>query len=265
MAFDRSLRRTEETVEFTDIAKARGARGLRLALTRGIPGPWSQSARKIFDLKRVPYLAVAQYTRETNQELQEWTGVRNAPVAVYEEEPPLIGWAEILMLAERLAPLPPLLPVDSSQRALAFGISNEICGEWGFGWTRRVMMVAALGEDQTSDAVSRSKAAAYRLTSEAALAAPKRAAQVMQMLATRLKMQKDNGSAFIVSDQLTVCDIYWACFSILLDPPAWAPLPDDLRALYGTTHPLLDSARDPILLHHRDFIFDDKIGPFLDC
>jgi glutathione S-transferase len=252
-------------VEFTDIAKARTARGLRLALTRGIPGPWSQSARKIFDLKRVPYLAVAQYTREANQELQEWTGVRNAPVAVYEDERPLTGWAEILMLAERLEPLPALLPVDSSQRALAFGIANEICGEWGFGWTRRVMMVATLGEDLSSDPVNSSKAAAYRLTAEAALAAPQRAAHVMQMLAHRLRTQEDVGSPFLVGDRLTACDIYWACFSVLLDPPAWAPLPDALRALYGTTHPSLDSARDPILLRHRDYVFDTEIGAFLDC
>jgi len=43
------------------------------------------------------------------------------------------GWLEILNLAERLAPLPGLLPPDPAQRALVVGRSNELLGEWGLG------------------------------------------------------------------------------------------------------------------------------------
>ena len=51
--------------------------------------------------------------------------------------------AEILLLAERLAPTPSLLPADPAVRALAFGLAHEICGEAGLGWSRRLQMVHA--------------------------------------------------------------------------------------------------------------------------
>ena len=53
---------------------------------------------------------VAQQPMVTNDALLAWTGHENAPIAVYENEKARAGWAEILFLAERLAPEPRLIP-----------------------------------------------------------------------------------------------------------------------------------------------------------
>ncbi len=54
-----------------------------------------------------------------NDALKEWAGQLTGPVAVYDNEVPRSGWAEILMLAERLAPQPALLPLEPNERARA--------------------------------------------------------------------------------------------------------------------------------------------------
>ena len=43
-----------------------------------------------------------------------------------------------MLLAERLAPAPALLPADPASRALALGLAHELCGEAGLGWSRRL-------------------------------------------------------------------------------------------------------------------------------
>src|SRR3546814_928161 len=132
-------------MEYLTIDQARNAEGLRLVLTAGVPGPWSESAKQIFEFKQIPYLPVAQHLFQENAELLDWVGVRNAPVAVYANEPPLRGWKEILELAERLAPSPALLPGDAVKRDAVFDLANMICGQDGFGWNRRLTLFDASG------------------------------------------------------------------------------------------------------------------------
>ena len=45
--------------------------------------------------------------------------------------------------APRLAPAPPLIPARADERALAFGLAHEICGEGGLGWSRRLQLIHA--------------------------------------------------------------------------------------------------------------------------
>jgi hypothetical protein len=128
-------------VDYIPIEKAKAMRGLRLVLT-SIPGPpWTEAAKAVFQVKRIPYAPVAQQPVVSNEALQEWTGHSNAPIAVYDDERPRAGWAEILFLAGRLAPDPPLIPTDAEDRARFFGLAHEICGEDGLGWNRRHLMV----------------------------------------------------------------------------------------------------------------------------
>jgi hypothetical protein len=78
-----------------------------------------------------------------SEPLRQWAGQRSGPVAVYENERPRSGWAEILLLAERLTAKPSLLPTDPFDRALVFGLAHEICGEGGLGRSRRLQLVHA--------------------------------------------------------------------------------------------------------------------------
>ena len=90
-------------MNYVHVDDAKDQPGLRLALTMGVPGPWSQSAKYLFEYKQYPFIAVGQKGAQENLELFAWTGHRNAPVAVFEDEAPRVGWCEIVMLAERLA------------------------------------------------------------------------------------------------------------------------------------------------------------------
>src|SRR5499426_2575422 len=121
------------------IAEARALPGLRLLVLRGAPSPWSMAARAIFDLKRIPHQKVFVAPGDAPGALLEWTGQTSFPAAMYGDERPRTGWAEILLLAERLAPEPPLLPADPEERAVVFGIAHEICGELGLAWCRRLL------------------------------------------------------------------------------------------------------------------------------
>ena len=127
-------------MDYLDPADARNLPGLKLVLTVGVPGPWSESAKNILEYKGIDYLPVAQHASRENEDLVAWTGIRNAPVVVWENEPPRSNYQDIVALAERLKPEPRLLPADPDARALCFGISAEICSEGGFGWKRRHVM-----------------------------------------------------------------------------------------------------------------------------
>src|SRR5262249_10959161 len=165
--------------EYVDVARARSMPGLRLALTRGVPGPWGEAAKGIFHAKKIPFVRVAQHAGADNDALFEWTGHRNAPVAMYEDEPPRTTWAEILFLAERLRPEPALIPADADERVLCFGIAQDLMGENGFGWCRRLMALrGAMGDSDTVPEPARPTigrlVAQYGYSREAADAAPAR-------------------------------------------------------------------------------------------
>src|SRR5262249_53664931 len=127
--------------EYVSVEEAIGRGGLRMVVVGGVPSPWGEAAKGIFHIKRLEWVAVR--LAYDSEPLAKWAGERGAPVAVYERERPRSGWAEILLLAERLAPTPSLLPSNPPDRALAFGLAHEICGEEGLGWARRLQLVHA--------------------------------------------------------------------------------------------------------------------------
>jgi len=111
--------------------EARGMGGIRLALTVGAFNPWGQAVKKMLEYKGLKYVAVAQYAGEPNDALVTWTGSRNAPALVYDENPALIRWLDQIAFIENCKPSPALLPPDSELRAITIGICNELAGEWG--------------------------------------------------------------------------------------------------------------------------------------
>src|SRR5262249_40737137 len=124
-------------------AEARKLPGLRLVLSVGVPNPWGEAAKAILKIKGIGFIPVAHHAMEANEELVAWTGIRDAPVAILDDDPPLSIWVQILLMAERIGTGPSLLPDDALDRALVMGISHEICGQDGFGWNRRLLMIEA--------------------------------------------------------------------------------------------------------------------------
>lgn len=265
-------------MKYLEVSEAKGLPGLRLVLTAHVPGPWGESAKKILEYKQVPYIPVAQYAAKANEDLMAWTGIRNAPMALYNDEPPRTGWFEILMLAERLAPARPLLPARSEERALVIGLSAELCGEWGFGWARRAMMgsphagtpdparVAALSKPPFEPDDLARMMASYTASVGGPAEAPARCADIVRMLAERLHRQKAAGSPYLVGQAITAADIYWTVFSMGLEPLPHAlnRMPDWMRLSYEMIGPVIAAAKDPILLEHRDFIYERHLSLPLD-
>jgi len=252
-------------VHYLEPSEARGKTGLRLVLTEGVPGPWGEAAKAIFHVKGIPFAPVRQVGGGENAELVAWTGHGNAPQAVLDGEPARCGWAEILFLAERLAPEPALLPADPAERALAFGLAHELCGEQGFGWTRRLMIFHAVFQAVPADAPGlegpRRMARRYGYDRAAGEAAPARVARLLGMLAERLRAQRERGRAFLVGDALSAVDLYWAAFAAMVAPlpPALCPMSDFMRQTYTLATPVAGHEPDPILLEHRDRVYEEHL------
>ena len=271
--------------EYVDVERARALPGLRLALTTGVPGPWGEAAKGIFHAKGIPFARVAQTAGADNDALFAWTGHRNAPVAVYENEPPRTTWNEILFLAERLQPEPSLVPASLEDRVVCFGLAQELMGENGFGWLRRLMLLRpGMGDSDTPPEAqggrrsrpTRSEPKAseggppqglarmarqYGYSRAASDAAPERVAQILDVLAGRLAAQRAAGRRYLVGDRVSALDIYWAAMAALVAPlPAdVCAMPEMVRGLYGTPGPVVAKALDPALLEHRDRIYREHM------
>lgn len=257
--------------EYLEPAAARDLPGLRLVLTTGVPGPWGEAAKSIFHVKKIDYVPVRQDGGMANAELVAWTGRANAPQAVLDDEPARTGWAEILLLAERLAPAPRLVPTDPSDRALLFGLSHEICGEQGLGWMRRLQLLhpmASAPDLDTNPALeaARNLTARYGYSAEAAAAADDRIVDLLDLFSSRLAAQRKAGSDYLIGDSLSAADIYWATFAAMLRPlpPEQCPMSDMMRGAYGTLTPKIETALDPALIEHRDRIYERHLELPLD-
>ena len=257
-------------MHYLTIAEARHRPGLRLVLSAHVPGPWGEAAKAVFAARGVAFAPVAQEVFGANDDLHAWTGHRNAPIAMLDDEPPVAGWFDLLMLAERLGEGPSLLPARSADRALALGLSAEICAPHGFGWARRLLMLGARfgaaepPADTPPAVVSACRRYGYATATVATAAA--RMADIMTTLAAQLARQDAAGSPYLVGDRLSAADLYWACFSNMVAPlpPADAPMPAAIRDGYAALDPEVAAALDPALLSHRDLIYVRHIGLPLD-
>lgn len=254
--------------KFVDVDEARTLPGLRLVLTVGVPGPWSEAAKGICHVKGLRYVAVRQEGGGENAALAAWTGQTSAPVAVWNDERPRTTSLEILFLAERLAPDPPLLPDDADERARMLGYCHEIIGEQGLGWSRRLMMLHPMMSSLGDDAPVGVKRLAdkYGYSPAAAEAAPWRVIAILRMLAALLDRQKVAGKPFLIGDRLSALDVYWATFAAMFEPlpEDLCPMPAGLRTLYTVSGPVRD-ALDPALLAHRDFVYREFLELPVDC
>ena len=129
------------TFAYVGVEEAIKRRRVRMVVVGNVPSPWGEAAKGILHIKGIDWVAVRlAYDSEA---LQQWAGQRSGPVLIYDDDRPRSGWAEILLLAERLASAPPLLPAKADARALAFGLAHELCGEGGLGWSRRLQLIHA--------------------------------------------------------------------------------------------------------------------------
>jgi glutathione S-transferase len=232
-------------------------KGLRIVLVQGMPSPWGQAAKAIFEVKNLDYVVAPQEPGGANEKLEAWSGQSSGPVVAWADEKPIHRWIDILTLGERLAPEPSLVPKDAAQRALMIGLSNEICGELGIGWNRRLQMFAPAMESRSppEGVVRMCKRYGYNRTDVDA--AGSRTAESLRALAAQLKQQYAQGIHFFIGDALSALDLYWVAFANLLDPlpPNICPMPEAWRPAFVASDPAIKAALDPILFEHRDRVF----------
>lgn len=249
---------------FIDVAEARKRPGLRIAFTQGVPSPWGEAVKGMLHVKGIGYARVRHAVGEENAALVAWTGINSAPVAVYNDEPPRGHWSQFVLLAERLAPTPALIPADEAGRTLMFGLVHEVAGEDGYGWNRRViffdkaraaMKAASAGQNFGRESVER-MAAKYDYGGDAAHA-KRRIVAVLAMLSARLEAQEAAGSRYFIGHGLTALDIYWAAFCALVKPLPLdlCPVSPEMHATYTETDPDILAAARPALFGHRDYIY----------
>jgi len=253
-------------MDYKTPSEAKDLDGLRLALTIGLPAPWSMAARFMFDVKNIPYVPVSQLGGRGNEDLVAWTGHRNAPVAMYNDEPARTNWADIINLADRINPEPPLVPDNAADRITMFGLCNEICGAGGFTWNARHSMVATMTGSgvEPLQKIGSVMGKAYGYSEEAAAQSGARIAQNLGALASQLEKQRAAGSAYMIGTALTALDLVWASFSNTLRPLPQDinPMDPGMRAMYEG---MGNSLNPPdILFEHRDYIYDKYITLPLD-
>ena len=250
--------------EYVSIEQAVTMPGLRVVLPAGIPGPWAEAVKGILYVKKIPFTR-ALHDRSDYGPLTRWTAQSSAPVMVYSDERPRSVWSDQLFLAERLKPEPALVPSAIEERILMFGLSNELCGENGFGWARRLMLIdSAVTDPNAPEEVRKGMLAfgtKYGYSPAAAGSAPAKAAQVVQALGAQLEAQRSRGSRFLVGDKLSALDIYWAVFAALIEPlpENLCPMPPEFRRRYYCEDSVIRAATTPQLLAHRDFIYHEYL------
>lgn len=253
-------------MNYINVADAITMPGLKLVLTAGSPGPWSEAAKAIFQIKGIKFIAVRQDAGGENADLLQWTGQTTAPVAVYNNEAPRCQSLDILFLAEQLNPSPALIPHNAAQRATMFGLIREIIGEQGFGWQRRLLMLQPLAQLPAMAEVFDRLANKYGYSEAAAKQAESVCIDILALLAQQLLQQQRAGQPYFMGESLTALDIYWANFATMLQPLTAPdnPMPEALRHSYSSLPEKLKASYDPILLQHRDYMYQHHLTLPLD-
>ena len=244
-----------ETVRFVDLETARASRGLRMAVVTSVPSPWSDAARGMAAAKELECLAVAFDPRD--EAIPRWTGCPNAPVALYKDELPRSGWAEILSLLERLGGAVSLVPENPAERALLFGLSHDVCGEMGVAWIRRLLLLHSSfttdGREGFPLPVAKFLARRYGYSPGLVEPARRRLVEILGVLEAHLARA---GGPYFFGERLTALDFYSAAALGML-----IPLPDPIRPIAPSMRPVLErldedlaAAVTPALRAHRDRI-----------
>jgi glutathione S-transferase len=195
-------------MEFVDLETAKTARGVRLVTSAVVPSPWSEAAKALFTLARIPFVVVRAAPRDPA--IFAWTHAHNVPAVFHDDEPPRTVWSQIVALADRLVP-GALLPTELDQRIATIGLVHEIAGEDGLGWNARLMMIhtglTTDGARGFAPPVAKYLAAKYGYAPDRIDHARSRARQVLTALAARL-----GDAPYFAGERPGVLDAYTATF-----------------------------------------------------
>jgi len=215
---------SNNTPEFITLDEAAAMKtGTRVTFIPGIPALYSEALKNICYVKGVPLIralhpmmGVDKATRQDRQaRLFELTSQTSLPTMFHNEERPRNVWTEQLALAESIgsADSPSLIPDDFEDRVTMYGLCAITLAEDGLVWNMRILGDNPLGRK-------------YGYSEEASSSAPKKMAEIVDLIARRLEAQEKAGSRYLVGDSVSAADIYWATMSmsLLVPPPEIMPV-----------------------------------------
>ena len=173
------------------------------------------------------------------------------PTMLYNDERPRNSWIEQVVLADKLGGPPSLIPTSVEERVLMFGLMNELLGEDGVMWRKRLLF---------GDSPFTQK---YGYSDAAAAEAPAKIAEVLDSFAARITAQRAAGSRYLLGSQLSALDIYFATVTYMICPPGDDILPrtKQNRGLlqgFAANPPevqvFVDGQGGRAIREHRDFI-----------
>ena len=230
-------------------------KGVRLHVVRGqyaIVAVWIQ---ELLNLRGVDVLYV-NHDSGKYEEIFRLTSQTSLPVLWVDDERPYSAFLEQVFRINRLGSGPSLIPTSSADRVLMFGLMNEIQGEDGLTWNARNFKFpgTAFGTK-------------YGWSEEAVIRAPSRMIEIMGILHAQLEAQKAAGSRFFIGNSLTALDVHWAVSSNSIVPGGVNIMQQTERAVglmamfANAQTPELDAAFTPLLREHREFIYNEFLGP----
>jgi glutathione S-transferase len=208
----------------------------------------------IFDMKGIDYVAVR--FRAAADQVQAGTGSHNAPVVLFDDEPPRTGWAEILALAQRLGGRVSLVPDDDGDRVRLHGLAQELLGEGGLGWSVRLLLIHASltteGREGWPLPVAKILAPKYGYAPERAAGARDRAVAVLRLFSRTLDEAQGRGDEYFLGREPSALDVYAAAALGVVAPmphelcPMLAPVRHAIETLDRSVR---DAATDNLLAH----------------
>jgi len=254
-----------ELLTYVDLETARAARGVRMVVASALPSPWSEAAKGLFHVKQIPALAVRSL--RITPDVKAWTGADSVPVVLFDDEPPLTGWAEIIALAERLGGRVPLVPAEPAMRARLFDLLNDLAGEGGLAWSNRLLMIdgglRSEGREGFPLPVAQYLAPKYKHAPDCAAPARARVAEVLAQLDRALAAARAAGHRYLLGDTLTALDIYTATFLTPITGVTEAECPAmraPLRPAFTHVQREVGSLLSAELAAYRRFIHDEHLG-----
>ena len=215
---------TSTTPEFISLDEAAAmTTGTRVTFIPGIPALYSEALKNICYAKGVPLIRALHpmmgVDKATGQDRQarllELTSQTSLPTMFHNDERPRNVWTEQLALAESIGSedSPRIIPDDFEERVTMYGLCAIVLGEDGFVWNMRILGDNPLGRK-------------YGYSEDASASAPKKMAEVVDLIARRLEAQEKDGSRYLVGDSVSAADIYWATMSmsLVVPPPEIMPV-----------------------------------------
>ena len=246
-------------MRFVTLDEARSATGLKLVVAAALPSPWSEAAKGILHIRGIDALLVR--FSSTDKAVREWMGWHNVPVLLADGEPIRTHWTDILEKAERLGAnqgSPSLVPTAEDERMRLFGLAHELLGENGLVWSGGLLVIHRGIETEGREGfplrIAQYLAPKYGYAPERVDAARARVRSLFDRFARLLA-----GRTYALGGALTALDVYIATAIAPFAQLSEKLCPDThpiVRHAFATASPDLSSEIPPVLVAHRDRIYE---------